>query len=89
MMIKCQNCGKTIEVNIDVCPECGSYLYNDESIIDPEVGLEREVADEDILSTPGNYEEAIDNLPDDTYNSDELERIALEAEQRKFGKSSE
>lgn len=88
-MIKCQNCGEEIEENIDICPSCGSYLYNDESIIDPEVGLEREVPDEDILSTPGNYDEAIDNLPGDTYNADDLEKKQLEAEQRKFGKSGE
>lgn len=88
-MIKCQNCGETIEENIDICPSCGSFLYDDVSVTDPEVRVEREMPDEDILNEPGNYDEAIDNLPDDMYNGDELERRELEAERRKFGKSNE
>lgn len=88
-MIKCQNCGETIEENIDICPSCGSFLYDDVSVTDPEVRVEREMPDEDILKEPGNYDEAIDNLPDDMYNGDELERRELEAERRKFGKSNE
>lgn len=88
-MIKCQNCGETIEENIDICPSCGSFLYDDVSVTDPEVRVEKEMPDEDILKEPGNYDEAIDNLPDDMYNGDELERRELEAERRKFGKSNE
>lgn len=88
-MIKCQNCGETIEENIDICPSCGSFLYDDTSVTDPDVRVKREVPDEDILSEPGNFDEAIDNLPDDTYNDDELEKRELEVERRKFGKSGE
>ena len=87
--MNCQNCGETIEENIDICPSCGSYLYDDVSVTDPDVRVEREVPDEDILSEPGNFDEAIDNLPDDTYNYDELEKRELEVERRKFGKSGE
>lgn len=88
-MIKCQNCGETIEENIDICPSCGSFLYDDASVNDPEIRLQNELPDEDIFQEPGNYDEAIDNLPDDTYNGDELEKRELEAERRKFGKSNE
>lgn len=88
-MFKCQNCGETIEENIDICPSCGSFLYEDTAVTDPEIKLEEDLPDDDILQEPSNYDEGVDNLPDDTYNGDELERRELEAERRRFGKSSE
>ena len=32
-MMNCQNCGETIEENIDICPSCGSFLYDDAAVI--------------------------------------------------------
>ena len=88
-MIKCENCGKTIEENVEIGPSCGSYLYDDISVTNPEVRLKSDESDEDTLDEPVNIDEAFENLPDDTYNDDELERRELEEERRKFGKSSE
>lgn len=88
-MIKCENCGKTIEENVDICPSCGTYLYDDTSVTDPEFRLKSDESEEDTLNEPVNIDEAMDNLPEDTYNDDELERRELEEERRKFGKSSE
>lgn len=88
-MIKCENCGKTIEENLEICPSCGSYLYDDTAVTDPESSLQSESTEEAVLEEPVNIDEAYENLPDDTYNDDELERRELDEERRKFGKSSE
>ncbi|HBV23334.1 MAG TPA: hypothetical protein DEB42_06055 [Jeotgalicoccus sp.] len=88
-MMNCQNCGETIEENIDICPSCGTFLYDDAAVIDTEIGLAADVPDKDILSEAVNYDEAVDNLPDDMYNGDALEKRELELERRRFGKSTE
>lgn len=88
-MMNCQNCGETIEENIDICPSCGSFLYDDAAVIDTEISLADDIPDKDILSEAGSYDEAVDNLPDDIYNGDALEKRELELERRRFGKSTE
>lgn len=45
--------------------------------------------EEEILDGPVSYNEPIENLPDETYLDDEVDDLELEAERRKFGKSTE
>lgn len=88
-MIACQNCGEKIEENTKVCPNCGEYIRDNDGITDSN-GLLRDTSpEEEFLNGPGDLHEAVDNLPDDTYSDDELEKRELEAERRKFGKSTE
>lgn len=88
-MEACQNCGEKIEISTEVCPHCGSYLYDNEAVTDPEAALQSGAVEEEIFDGPINYNEAVENLPDETYSDDEVERIELEEERRKFGKSTE
>ena len=87
-MFKCHQCGETIEENIDICPNCGTFLYEDDTS-DSEIDTDTAYTEDDNLSEPGSYDEALDNLPDETYNDDALEKHELDRERRKFGKSSE
>lgn len=88
-MDACQNCGVKIAEETDICPNCGAYTYGGEQAEDVEGRTENVAVEEEILDGPVSFNEPIENLPDETYLDDEVDDLELEAERRKFGKSTE
>lgn len=88
-MDACQNCGAKLTEETAICPNCGAYTYGGEQDEDVEDRIENVAVEEEILDGPVSFNEPIDYLPDETYLDDEVEDLELEAERRKFGKSTE
>lgn len=88
-MDACQNCGAKIAEETDICPNCGAYTYGGEQEEDVENRIENVAVEEEILDGPVSYNEPLENLPDEIELDDEVEELQLEAERRKFGKSTE